>query len=113
MREMAMVELAAKQEEDRRQAFMQQAIRRLKNRDLAVGFGAWAEFWQAKVYAIEKLRECANRLNPKVREMASAFYFWRESCSADSRAEELAQHEAPSFATRPHVRFDSRMDATG
>ena len=35
----------------------------------------------------------ANRLNPKLRDVAAAFYFWVEDCTADSVTAELAEHE--------------------
>lgn len=74
-------DLAAKADEERKDQFMKQAMRRVANRDLASGFGAWVEMVDAKAYAMSKLREIANRLNPKLRDLASAFYFMREECS--------------------------------
>ena len=51
-----------------------QAMRRMANRDIALGFSAWLEMWNAKVWAMEKLREVANRL--KAPELSMAFGDW-------------------------------------
>ena len=38
-------------------------VRRMLNRDISMGFQAWLERWQAKVYALNRLRQCANNLH--------------------------------------------------
>ena len=84
---------AMKEEEERRELFMRQAIRRLTNRDLSAGFNAWVEMCEAKAYAMKTLRQIANRLHPKNRELASAFYFWADDCSERGIQAQLELHE--------------------
>ena len=72
---------------------MGQALRRMKNRDIANGFGAWVELWEAKTYAMQRLRECAHRFNPKTRELADAFYFWSEECTSEGIQQRLQDYE--------------------
>ena len=73
---------------------MKQAVRRIANRDLASGFGAWVEMVKSKAYAMGKLNEIANRLNPKLRDVARSFYYWIQEISKVS-----VFHYAP-LATR-------------
>lgn len=74
MREKELVEIAAKQEEDRRELIMNQSIRRLKHRDLTAGFSAWVELWEAKTYALQKLREVGERPQPKLQKAPPHIY---------------------------------------
>ena len=73
MREKELVEIAAKQEDDRRELIMNQSIRRLKHRDLAIGFSSWVELWDAKTYALQRLREVGERPQPKLSKSPPAF----------------------------------------
>ena len=92
-REKELAELAIKEDEARKDNFMRQAIRRLHNRDIALGFGAWVEHVEARTYALNRMREIANRLNPETRQLAEAFYFWVEDSSEAGRAARLDQLE--------------------
>ena len=92
-REKELLEAAAKEEEARREVFRRQAVRHMSNRDLSGGFRAWVEMWQSKTYAMKRMRECANRINPKLRDLASAFDFWFAECSAEGMEAQLADHE--------------------
>lgn len=82
MREKELVEIAAKQEEDRRELIMNQSIRRLKHRDLTAGFNAWVELWEAKTYALQKLREVGERPQPKLQKAPPHIYIL--CCASDS-----------------------------
>ena len=48
---------AAREREERVDLLRRQMVRRIMNRDVAFGFGAWAELWQSRVYALTRLRE--------------------------------------------------------
>ena len=39
-----------------------QILRRIMNRDISIGFSAWAEMWEAKLYAMGRLRQVAGKL---------------------------------------------------
>ena len=92
-REKELADLAIKEDEARKENFMRQAIRRLNNRDLAFGFSAWVEHVEARTYALNRMREIANRLNPETRALAEAFYFWVEDSSEAGKAARLEQLE--------------------
>ena len=67
-------QMEAKAREERIELMKRQMVRRIMNRDIALGFGAWRELWQAKTYAMARLRECGNRL--KSPELYNAFSDW-------------------------------------
>lgn len=48
--------------------------RRILSRGLSAGWSAWHDFWSARAFAYERLRECGNRL--KAPEVAGMFSFW-------------------------------------
>ena len=81
------------QENERREMFMRQAVRRLSNRDLSSGFNAWMEFAEARAYATKTIRQVANRLHPKNSEIAGAFYFWYEDVSAMNQKAQIEMYE--------------------
>ena len=56
-RDKQLTEMLEKQEQERKDNFMRQAVRRLQNRELASGFGAWVEMVESKAYAMQKMRE--------------------------------------------------------
>ena len=92
-REQEIAELAEKQTAERHDYVRQLCIRRMKHRDMSEGWNAWVELWQAKTSALEKMRRIANHLNPKMRELAEAFYHWVEDSSAGSQREQLLAYE--------------------
>ena len=63
-----------------------QILRRALCRELSLGWTAWVERTRAKLYALGRLREVANRLHSETREVAGAFYWWAEDARA-SKAE--------------------------
>ena len=92
-RDKELAALVEAEKEGRVDLFMRQAVRHMMSRDLAVGFGAWVALWEAKTYSMGKLREIANRLDPAKRELAGAFYFWREESSEAGRAARMQELE--------------------
>ena len=85
--------LADKQKEENRERFMKASMRRMLNRDIGLGFRAWVAFTEAKAYALKRMAQIAHRLNPKTRELASAFYFWVDDASEEGRARQLLAYE--------------------
>ena len=65
-----------KQREERVDFLRRQSVRRMMSQDLAGGFAAWTELWEARVYAKSRLLEVANQLRKP--ELSSAFGFWRD-----------------------------------
>ena len=51
-----------------------QVARRIVSRGLSAAWSAWHDFWSARAFAYERLRECGNRL--KAPEVAGMFSFW-------------------------------------
>ena len=92
-REKELMALAAKVDSERVERFQRAAVRRLHNRDLSAGFNAWLDFRQAKVHALSRLRQCANRINPRTRELARAFAVWAEDATEAGRTRQLHQLE--------------------
>ena len=79
------------QREERIELVRRQMVRRIMNRDISLGFTAWQEVWQAKVYAMKRLRECANRL--KSPDLLLAFEFWAEDAMAAKTASALSAQD--------------------
>ena len=49
--------------EERIELLRRQSMRRMLNAGLANAWSAWFELWEAKTYAMGRLRECSNRLH--------------------------------------------------
>ena len=84
----------ALQKEQRVEHLRKQAMKRIMNKDLSLGFGAWLELWRAKRYALDRLREVANHL--KAPELNNAFTEW----AIQWEVEEAAAREAALLAER-------------
>ena len=67
-------EAAAKAKEERIELLRRQSMRRMLNAGLANAWSAWFELWEAKTYAMGRLRECGNRLHKPA--LANSFSFW-------------------------------------
>jgi len=81
-------EMRAVQEREERLALMhKQSARRLMNAGLLNAWCAWTELWEAKVYALRRLREAANRLTTP--ELADAFATWTAEIENQRRRAEL------------------------
>ena len=83
--------LEAQGREERIDMLRRQMVRRIANREIAMGFGAWQELWQAKVYALERLRSVGNKLRSP--ELSFAFTAWYEDLS-ESKSMSLLEREA-------------------
>jgi len=78
-----------KAKEERVEQMRRQSIRRIANKDLAAGWEAWVELWEAKTYAMKRLRQVGNRL--KRPEVAIAFSLWSELLVQKYEAERYAR----------------------
>ena len=63
-----------KAKEERIELMRRQVLRRIKNQGIASGWSAWIELWEAKTYAMNRLREVGNRFQSPA--LADAFGFW-------------------------------------
>ena len=66
-----------------------QSVRRVMHRDLSAGWQAWSEMYQARKYAMERLRTCANRL--RTPELSDALSHWLASMERARRDAELRE----------------------
>jgi len=64
----------AKAREERVSLLHRQAMRRIVSMSLAKGWSAWLEGWEAKTYALTRLRECGHKLRGGA--LSAAFAFW-------------------------------------
>ena len=64
----------SRDKEQRVELLRRQIARRMLQSGLNRGWAAWLELWNAKVYAITRLRECGSRI--KAPELADTFGFW-------------------------------------
>jgi len=79
----------AREKEERVEMLRKQAMRRVLNSGLTSGFAAWVELAEARVYALERLRQVGNRL--RLPHLAMCFEFWgSESLEAKLEAEKIA-----------------------
>ena len=69
---------------ERIELLRRQVTRRMLNQGITNGFSAWLEMWQAKRYAIARLREVAVRLCAP--ELSDAFGFWFTNMAEEKRA---------------------------
>ena len=98
-------EKAAKAE--RVELLRRQMARRVLNRDISLGFGAWVEMWEARTHAMTTLRDVSNRFAKP--DLATAFGAWAESKAAEEAEKEKAaiELESKSFETQlRHSRFE-------
>ena len=95
MKESVSAEAMAKAKEERIELLRRQVVRRIANRDLALGWSAWHALWEAKSYALGRLREVGNHL--RAPEIAGAFGFWSGPQSRTHGA-----HSSSQRACRAH-----------
>ena len=73
----AVASLKARHEkEERIELLRRQMVRRMMNQGVAFGFSAWKELYEAKVWALSKLKEVSLRLHKP--ELSNAFRAWLE-----------------------------------
>jgi hypothetical protein len=70
-----------KAKEERVELLQRQITRRIMNQDIIRGWSAWQEMYEAKTYAMNRLREVGNKL--RAPELSEAFVFWAEECDAE------------------------------
>ena len=75
--------------EERLELLRRQSMRRVMHRDLSAGWQAWSELYQARKYAMERLRTCANRL--RTPELSDALSHWLASMERARRDAELRE----------------------
>ena len=95
--------VALKEEEGRLQRvqeMQQRMTRRLLNAGLVDAFSAWVDVWEARTFALARLRKAGNYLTAP--ETADAFRVWVSSYD-DSRA-----HTLPALATLARARTPAR-----
>ena len=83
-----------KSKEERVELLRRQATRRMLNRDISWGWQCWLELWEAKTYAMGRLRDVGNRF--KAPELANAFGFWSGMCAEIRRSAQMAEIEKQS-----------------
>jgi hypothetical protein len=76
-----------KAKEERVELLTRQMGRRAMYREVYNGWSAWIELWESRTYALDKLRDVANRLRKP--ELAYAFHEWVEGNREEKRAAEL------------------------
>ena len=94
--------LGERAREERVALLTRQIGRRMLNRDVSLAFAAWIEQWEAKTYALMRLRQVAGRL--RVPELASAYAFWVEYTLARQAAAEKAALLAVSRSLEGQLR---------
>ena len=87
-------ERVAKEREERIELLRRQIGRRMLHRDLARGWQAWESFFDAKAYALGRLRTCANRLQrPQLADAFGAWTRWIEAMAQRRVAAEQQAHQ--------------------
>ena len=86
---------AARAKQERVELLRRQAGRRMLYARLASGWAAWAELWEARRYALGRLRDVGNTL--RAPELTDAFGFWAHesaAAAAEARLVELARAQS-------------------
>ena len=114
MAEIKREEAAKKEKEERIELLRRQVARRMMSSGVTRGWQAWHELWTAKTYAMNRLRECGNRLHAP--ELSNAFGHWSwyvlerasqmEARRAEARQAELASSHANLAAELAAVKED-------
>ena len=77
-------------------------MRRIQNRDIALGFGAWLELWEAKVYSLNRLREVGNKLRSP--ELSNAFSLWADQWEEERMLAQMDEAERREKVRRAPTR---------
>ena len=83
-----------------------QSVRRMLNAGVANGFIAWTELWEAKSYAMGRLREVGNKLRSP--ELSQAFGSWAAVTREAKHAAERERREPHTVPTAPPHRYRYR-----
>lgn len=89
--------------EERVALLHRQAMLRVMNASLALGWTAWYEYWTARKYALGRLREASNRLRKP--ELAEAFSWWAGAWEQQKRVAQAAAMEAQNRKLETHLRM--------
>jgi hypothetical protein len=93
---------AAIDKEQRVELLRRQSMRRILNRGLADGWSAWLELWQAKRYALDRLKQVGNQL--RAPEKMNAFHGWLNELEQAREAARLAELQAHSSSLDTQLR---------
>ena len=93
----------AKAKEERIELFRRQIVRRIMNREITLGWTAWKERWEAKTYAMNRLRECGNKLREPG--LASKFILWSEVALELRREKEYANSLKANAGLEGQLRY--------
>jgi hypothetical protein len=91
-----------KSKEERIELLRRQSTRRMLNRGIAIGWQCWFELWDAKTYAMNRLRDVGNRF--RAPELANAFRFWGELVREAKRNAQFAELERQSKSVEHQLR---------
>ena len=91
-----------KSKEERIELLRRQCTRRMLNRGIAIGWQCWFELWDAKTYAMNRLRDVGNRF--RAPELANAFRFWGELVREAKRNAQFAELERQSKSVEHQLR---------
>ena len=95
--------LVEQQEKEMRVEMLRRQIaRRIMNSGISRGWTAWLELWEAKTYAMQRLREVGGRL--RTPELAAAFGNWKEEVAEAKRQAELEELEKQSRSLESQLR---------
>jgi len=97
---LALKETEAK--EQRVELLRRQIGRRMMNSGVSRGFSAWHELWAAKLYAMQRLQACGNRLRAPA--MQTTFGFWQSDQLEAKRVAEWRQLEAQTKSVEAQLR---------
>ena len=82
--------------------------RRMLHRDVGGAFAAWTELWEAKTYALNRMRQIANLLHPKTRELARCFTSWADACREANHESQLASAGSTTAALRRELELKDK-----
>jgi chromosome segregation ATPase len=77
-------------------------MRRVLNRNLTLGWSAWLELWEAKTHAMDRLRQCGNRLHAPA--LANSFALWLADMRCAEREKEREEMELQANSIEVQVR---------
>ena len=88
------------EKERRVELLRRQIMRRMMNQGITRGWSAWHELWQAKTYALNRLRQVGNKL--RAPEIAETFNVWSVSSLQ-------AKHEAERNKLKEQMRKEAGL----
>ena len=99
-------ELAGLKEEKGKEARVEmlrrQSMRRIQNRDLGDAWSAWVELWEARSYALTRMREVGQQLRSP--ELLGAWAHWDRSTAEERQFKEKARLERETNSLEAQLR---------